>query len=122
VRIVPELQHELRLARTRDEKARANFVSSLRSFVHDQMARGLRRVYEHEVAPRLEAELGRAARDGAEVHQALRSNEYFRFYSSLRVTGQDMVYQVVAPAIERERAGIAARARDCAAVSRCRAR
>jgi SAM-dependent methyltransferase len=111
---VPELRHELRLSRTRDEKARASFVGALRVFVHDQMARGLRRVFDQRVAPALAARLGRPPRTGEEVHAALRHEDYFRFYSALRVTGQDLVYQVVAPAIERERTALVSRARALA--------
>jgi ubiquinone/menaquinone biosynthesis C-methylase UbiE len=117
VRIVPELQHELRLRKTRDERARANFVTALRHYVHDDMARVLARVWATQVAPRLEQRLGRPPRSGAEVHEALKPCEYFRFYSALRVTGQDLVYQVVAPPIERERATLAERARELGARS-----
>lgn len=102
---MPELQHELRLRKNRDERARANFVGALRRYVHDDMARGLRRVFDAQNAP---------ARSGAEVHALLKPCEYFQFYSALRVTGQDMVYQVVATPIERERATLAARARELA--------
>ncbi len=61
------------------------------------------------MAPRL-ARSGRPARTGAEVHRALRAHEYFRFYSAVRVTAKDMVYQSVRPVIERGRAELAARA------------
>jgi ubiquinone/menaquinone biosynthesis C-methylase UbiE len=103
---MPELQHELRLPARRDDKARMNFVSGLRRYVLHDMAAGLRGAWEQEVAPRLERQR-RPARDGADVHRALRDHEYFRFYSAVRVTAQDMVYQCVRPVIERGREQLA---------------
>ena len=102
-----ELQHQLKLPARRDDKARMNFVSGLRSHVLHQMADGLRTVWQNEVEPELRRR-GRPARSGRDVHAALRANEYFRFYSAVRVTAQDMVYQSVRPAIERGAALLAA--------------
>jgi ubiquinone/menaquinone biosynthesis C-methylase UbiE len=94
------LRHELRLTLTRDEKARAGFVSALRRHVLDTLAREVRQDYESQVEPGL-------TRDGLEpgaedIHRALRGRDAFRFYSALRVGSQDMLYQTVRPAVERE--------------------
>ncbi len=110
-----ELKHDLRLPATRDEKGRRNFVSGLRSFVLHDMAAGLREVYAADVEPPWRRRRGRAPRSGPEVHAAIRPHEYFRFYSALRVTAQDMVYQTVRPAIERSRDTLRARAASLAA-------
>ena len=107
-----ELQHDLRLAKTRDERARQNFVSGLRAYVLNDMANGMRRIYEHETRPTFEREHGRPPSDGPEVHAALLDNEYFRFYSSLRVTAQDLVWQSVLPALERERDELTRKSED----------
>ena len=40
-----ELKHDLKLNKTRDEKARMNFVSGLRAHVLNDMAAGMRNVY-----------------------------------------------------------------------------
>jgi len=98
-----ELKHDLKLAKTRDEKARMNFVSGLRAHVLNDMASGMRAVWEGEVEPAFRRRHKRAPADGPEVHAAIRSNEYFKFYSSLRVTAQDMVWQSVFPPLERNR-------------------
>ncbi|MBU6379165.1 MAG: methyltransferase domain-containing protein [Gammaproteobacteria bacterium] len=105
-----ELKHELKLAKTRDEKARMNFVSGLRAHVLNDMANGMRAVYEGEVEPAFRRERKRAPKDGPEVHKAIKPNEYFRFYSSLRVTAQDMVWQSVFGPLERNRETLKARA------------
>jgi ubiquinone/menaquinone biosynthesis C-methylase UbiE len=106
-----ELKHDLKLSKTRDEKARMSFVSGLRDYVLNDMANGMRAVYAAEVEPAFERRAGRKPRNGPEVHAAIRSNEYFRFYSSLRVTAQDLVWQSVLPPLERQRDRLKERAR-----------
>jgi ubiquinone/menaquinone biosynthesis C-methylase UbiE len=98
-----ELKHDLKLAKTRDEKARMNFVSGLRSYVLNDMANGMRAVWDAEVEPGFRRSRKRGPKDGPEVHQAIKPNEYFKFYSSLRVTAQDMVWQSVFPPLDRQR-------------------
>ena len=105
-----ELKHELKLAKTRDEKARMNFVSGLRAHVLNDMANGMRAVYEGEVEPAFRHARKRVPKDGPEVHKAIKPNEYFRFYSSLRVTAQDMVWQSVFGPLERNRDALKAKA------------
>lgn len=109
-----ELKHDLKLRKTRDEKARMNFVSGLRGFVLNDMANGMRAVYDADVAPAFRATAKRAPKDGPEVHKALRTNEYFKFYSSLRVSTQDMVWQSVIPPLEKNRDALKQRARALA--------
>jgi len=98
-----ELKHELKLSKTRDEKARMNFVSGLRAHVLNDMATGMRKVYDADVEPRFRQQHRRVPKDGSEVHKAIKPNDYFKFYSSLRVTAQDMVWQSVIPPLERNR-------------------
>ena len=82
---------------TRDERARASFASGLRRHVMDTLADALRRDYQTHVAPRL------AEPTPEGVHRAMRERDVFRFYSSLRVTSQDLLYHVVRPPVERAR-------------------
>jgi len=105
-----ELKHDLKLAKTRDEKARMNFVSGLRAHVLNDMASGMRAVWDGEVEPAFRQHHQRAPANGPEVHKAIRQNEYFKFYSSLRVTAQDMVWQSVFPPLERNRGALKAKA------------
>jgi ubiquinone/menaquinone biosynthesis C-methylase UbiE len=109
-----ELKHELKLHKTRDEKARMNFVSGLRAYVLMDMANGMRSVYESEVGPEFQKRRRRAPKDGPEVHKAIRPNEYFKFYSSMRVTAQDMVWQSVFGPLERQRGELKQKAQQVA--------
>ena len=53
-----EPTHSLKLRKTRDEKARMNFVSGIRAHVLNDMANGMRAVWEADVEP--EFQIGRA--------------------------------------------------------------
>jgi ubiquinone/menaquinone biosynthesis C-methylase UbiE len=97
-----ELKHDLKLRKSRQEKGRMNFVSGLRSHVLMDMAGGMRQVWDAQVEPAATRQLGRKPKDGPEVHRAIKGNEYFKFYSSLRVTTQDMVWQSVLPVLEKQ--------------------
>ena len=110
-----ELKHDLKLHKTRDEKARMNFVSGLRGYVLNDMANGMRAVFDAEVAPLAQRTLRRAPKDGPEVHKAIKSNEYFKFYSSTRVATQDMVWQSVFAPLDRQRDDLKKKARALAA-------
>ena len=68
-----DLKHELKLDKTRDEKARMNFVSGLRAHVLNDMAGGMRAVWDAEVEPAFRRSRGRRPKDGPEVHAALRT-------------------------------------------------
>jgi ubiquinone/menaquinone biosynthesis C-methylase UbiE len=109
-----ELKHDLKLEKTRDEKARMGFVSGLRSYVLNDMANGMRAVWDAEGEPAFRRRHKRAPKSGPEVHDAIRSDEYFRFYSSLRVTAQDMVWQSVIPPLERQRGALKQKAQRLA--------
>lgn len=98
-----ELKHDLRLPATLDETARQEFVAALRGFVLHDMAQDMKTVYERDVAPRAARDLGHAPKDGSEVHQAIKGNNYFRFYSSMRVNAQEMTWDSVRDSVERSR-------------------
>ncbi|MBM4239926.1 MAG: class I SAM-dependent methyltransferase [Gammaproteobacteria bacterium] len=100
----------LKLQQTLAERARASFVSTLRRQVFDELAAGLRADYQRNVAPRQPRQA-----DAESVRQAMRHRDSFRFYSALRVISQDLLYQVVRPAIERQRSALATAVRDLAA-------
>ena len=82
------LNHDLALSKTRDHQARERSVSALRAYVLNTMANDLRDDFEQSVA-------GEGKADGPAVHKAMRSRDAFRFYSSLRCTAQELVWNSV---------------------------
>jgi SAM-dependent methyltransferase len=86
---------------THDERARQRFVSSLRKRLMVDMAQSMRTQYDRDVLPAFTAANGRAPRDGREVRRAMLPVPYFRAWSALRYTAQEMVWWSVLPQIER---------------------
>jgi SAM-dependent methyltransferase len=95
-----ELSHELKAAHDRDSLARQDFVSSLRGYILNDMAAGMKARFEDEVEPALVRALGRPVQTQDEVHGAMRKDTYFKFYSSVRYNAQEMVWRAVTPGVE----------------------
>ncbi len=98
-----------------DEAARQRFVSTFRKRIMVDMAARMRAGFEADVAPALRRKLGRAPRDGREVRRAMLPTPYFRAWSALRYSAQEMTWWSVQPQVERhleELLDTAARARS----------
>ena len=104
--MIHELMHSLKVKPSCDENARQEFVSCLRGYILVDMATTMNRHYEKEVAPQFEREHKRPPEDGVEVHQAMKSALYFKFYSSIRCNTQEMVWRSVVPVVERNLDGL----------------
>jgi SAM-dependent methyltransferase len=100
---------------TSDERARQQFVSQLRRHIMVDMAGALRGVYERQVEPGEIAQRKRAPRNALEVRRAMLPNTYFRAWSALRYTAQEMTWSSVRPQIERDLPMLVAAARNEAA-------
>jgi SAM-dependent methyltransferase len=100
---------------TLNERARQQFVSQLRRHIMVDMAGSLRGVYEREVEPAVVARQKRAPRNALEVRRAMLPNTYFRAWSALRYTAQEMTWSSVRPQIERDLPTLVAAARAGAA-------
>jgi SAM-dependent methyltransferase len=85
-----------------DERARQQFVSQLRRHIMVDMAASMRKVYEREVEPAVVARRRRAPRNAVDVRRAMLPNPYFRAWSALRTTAQEMTWSSVRPQIERD--------------------
>lgn len=98
-----------------DEQSRQAFVSALRKRIMVDMAADMRRVYERDVAPAYQARRGREPKDGREVRRAMLANPYFRAWSALRYSAQEMTWWSVMPQVERHLPQLVAAARRAAA-------
>lgn len=95
------VNHDLKLAPTARERARQDFVSDLRGFLLHDMAGGLKAHYESKVEPHAVRTDGAAPSDSHSVHKAIKPSLYFKFYSSMRVSAQEMVWGSVRSTLER---------------------
>jgi SAM-dependent methyltransferase len=99
---------------TLDERARQQFVSQLRRHIMVDMAGSMRGVYAREVEPSVIARHRRPPRNALEVRRAMLPNAYFRAWSALRYTAQEMTWSSVRPQIERDLPKLVAAARTAA--------
>lgn len=99
--MIQNLKHDLKVDTDRNEKARQEFVSSLRSHILNDLAADMRQRYEKHIEPHFAREQGCKPKDGREVHGAIKDDDSFKFYSSIRYNAQEMVWRSVIPAIER---------------------
>ena len=88
------LQHALALSKDIDQRARERFTSSMRAWVLTDLAGQMQLDYE-----RASAESGQQHDSGEAVHQFLKERDLFKWYSSLRCTTQELVWQSVLAAI-----------------------
>jgi len=95
-----ELSHDLKVKHSRDAQSRQDFISSLRGFILNDMASGMRARFDNEVEPAFERRHGRAPKTQDEVHAAMRQDPYFKFYSSVRYNAQEMVWRSVIPSVQ----------------------
>jgi len=100
---------------TLDERARQQFVSQLRRHIMVDMAASLRNVYERQVEPAVVARSQRPPRSAVEVRRAMLPNTYFRAWSALRTTAQELTWSSVRPQIERDLPKLVTAARTVAA-------
>jgi len=95
------IHHGLRIRHSQDEIARQHFVMGMRSYVLNDLAGSMRKVYDQKIEPNFRRKHDRAPTDGPEVHKAMKPDTIFKFYSSLRVNTQESVWRSVMPAVER---------------------
>jgi len=112
-----ELSHSLKAVHERDALARQDFISSLRGFILNDMAAGMKARYEDVLAPAFSRTHGRAPQSEDEVHSLMRSDTYFRFYSSVRYNAQEMVWRSVIPGVSRALTDLESRYRSASGVA-----
>jgi SAM-dependent methyltransferase len=84
-----------------DERARQMFVSVLRKRIMADMAGEMRTAYQQEVEPAFVREHGRPPQDAREIRRAMLCHPYFRAWSALRYSAQEMTWWSVMPQVER---------------------
>ena len=110
------LPHDLNVAKSRDQRSRERAVSSLRGYVLNALANEMREDYERAVLPKL-TEQGAPPADGPAVHKAMRERSVFRFYSSMRCTAQELVWNSVIDSINPSAESLAEACEQQAATS-----
>ena len=106
----PARYHAMLPVLVHDERARQDFVSTLRRHLTGRIVPGNAKVYEARVAPRLRRELGREPADRHEVRRAMESDPYYQFWSAMQRRSQELLWESVVEPVERDAAAMQSRA------------
>ena len=93
--------HDMAVSLTQHDRSRRAFVATLRSHVLQRMAGDLRQHFEGAVGPECEKS-GTPLESPEAIHDALKPELPFKAYSSVRTAAQEMVFDVVSDAVDRE--------------------
>ncbi len=102
--------HDLLPKPSHDELARQNFVKSFKLHLATRIAPGNRTIYERRVKPEFEARNGRPPKDAREVRRVLAREPYYRLWSSLERTGQELMWDSIIDTVERQQEALNAKA------------
>lgn len=101
--MVPQFAH--------DEEARQLFVQSLKVLIASTLQPGTKTAYHQRVRPAFEKAHGRPPADLREMRQAMMADPYVQMWSALKRDVQEMTFDAVDPAIERQLPALIERAR-----------
>lgn len=85
-----------------DEFARQEFVRSFKQYLVHHVHGGNRERYQHTVRPAFERAHGRPPRDRFEVRAAMSGDGYWRLFSTLLRTSQEMMWSACQIPVERQ--------------------
>jgi ubiquinone/menaquinone biosynthesis C-methylase UbiE len=86
---------------TANERARQQFISTLRKTALVDVGGAMKRAYETKVEPEFERAHGHKPTHARDIRDAMEEQEIYKFYSSLRYNAQEMVWESVRPQVER---------------------
>lgn len=93
--------HELLPAATHDELARQAFVRSFKQYLVDHVHGGNREVYDRRAAPAFAKARGHEPADRFEVREAMAGEPYYRMFSTLLRTSQEMMWSACRIPVQR---------------------
>ena len=97
-----QFQHSVLPIPQHDESARQEFVKSLKLHLATNISPKNRDVYEQVAKPEFERENGRAPKNRHEVRKIMNKQTYYRFWSSMLRTSQEMMWASCQTPIERQ--------------------
>lgn len=96
--------HAVAALPTHDEQARTEFVQSFKVHLATKVMPGNRTVYEKVVGPAYTREHGHAPESRRDVRGVMTANPYYRMWSSLQRSSQEMLWDSVSETVARDAA------------------
>lgn len=97
-----QLKHSLLPQINHNELARQEFVQTLFSYIGQKINSQLYEVYEQQIKPEFYQKNHRYPQNRFEVRQALQDNSSYIWWSALRRTSQEILWESVESSIERQ--------------------
>jgi ubiquinone/menaquinone biosynthesis C-methylase UbiE len=104
-------QHGMTAQRSLDELAREDAVRTMRGHVYAQVSQGTRALFTNVIAPGYAKRTGRPLEDRAEIREIMEEQPYTRLHLSLQRSVQEVMWNTVIEATERQRDELNARAK-----------
>ncbi|MBW4576586.1 MAG: class I SAM-dependent methyltransferase [Aphanothece sp. CMT-3BRIN-NPC111] len=111
-----QFQHNILPQATHDELARQNFVKSFKAYIISQLSPGNKVIYEKVALPQFEREHQRSPKDRHEIRQVMQNQPYYQWWSAIRRTHQEMMWESVSCSVERQLPDLIERSQDKAGV------
>ena len=90
-----QFKHPMLPQPTHDELARQKFVQSFKSYIVRQLSPGNKVIYEKVAKPKFEQEYERSPKDRHEIRHLMQEEPYYRWWSAIRRTHQEMMWESV---------------------------
>lgn len=87
---------------THDEAARQNFAQSFAAYLNNRMAPSNRIIYEKVAKPKFEQEHQRPPQNRHEIRNAMQDQPFYRWWSALRRTQQELMWESVYSSVDRQ--------------------
>lgn len=110
-----QARHAVLPAVTHDEFARQEFVRSYKQYLVHHVHAGNRERYERSVKPAFARAHGRPPQDRFEVRDVMQRDAYWRMFSTLLRTSQEMMWSACQIPVERDLDALNARVREVGA-------
>jgi len=107
-----QFQHSILPQPTHDELARQNFMQSLKAYIVGQISGGNKIIYEKVAKPQFEQEHQRPPKERHEIRAVMQKQPYYQWWSALRRTHQEMMWESVSSSVERQLPELIERAKN----------
>lgn len=107
-----QVEHSMLPQPTHDELARQHFIQSLKAYIVGQISPGNKIIYEKVAKPRFEQEHQRPPKERHEIRAVMQKEPYYQWWSALRRTHQEMMWESVSSSVERQLPQLIERAKD----------
>jgi SAM-dependent methyltransferase len=115
---MPQFQHAMLVEETHDERARHNFIASLREFTMANLYPRLRTHYREVLAPRHAEQHGELPQSVDRVRRVLEASPLYIGYSLLVRGTQELLWDTVGEVVERQLPALIERAADATSAPR----